>query len=185
MQRKTKTLGKEKDKMKDLISKYLRDDDDGYASTSAGYSAPTLHNTSIQGESFTEDTSLKSDRSFSGIQESDDSDTQGREMEPFEVVGADNKVSKINQYVKSNKKTRLTVAEFKAILKEQHHDEEGEKTFLEKSLLGKFEFITTLPLRIVIFASIPQVSEDKLKSIFACFYPATSLAGIITVTGCK
>lgn len=86
---------------------------------------------------------------------------------------------------RGQRKTTLSVAEFKKIVKEVDVEEEQEVPFSEKSLFGKIMYILEFPFMIVAFITIPPVETEKLVSPFVVLYSITSPVAFIFLKGSK
>lgn len=79
----------------------------------------------------------------------------------------------------------LSVAEFKKILKEEQNQEHDEKSFSERSLIGKLVYLTIYPFDKLSTLTIPSVEEERISGKLVWLFPFSSILMIITLNGCK
>lgn len=93
----------------------------------------------------------------------------------------------LNSFFRNFAKTerRLTLAEYKAIVKEEENEEDEEVPFSEKSTAGKILFILCFPLDFISFITIPPVELEKLDKPWIGIYSLTSFAAVLFLNGCK
>lgn len=174
-------MGKEKGKMKQMIKKYLKDNVDVYGSLDS------------------ERTELgeKRDSMALDIATNEQEEAVDDRLEPEDEEGYNSQKGMTDKFSKFQKeswekivskdrtRTRLTVAEFKAILKEEQFGKETELAFAEKDLQGKLKFLFTYPLDFVSYYTIPAVEEEKMESAFMLLYPITTPIMILVFNDCK
>lgn len=82
-------------------------------------------------------------------------------------------------------KGRVTIAEFKAMVKEEQNEQFDEIPFSHKSITGKFLFIVCYPLDFITFITIPPTEYEKLDRPWIGIYSFTSLLTMLILKKCK
>lgn len=82
-------------------------------------------------------------------------------------------------------KQRITIAEFKAMVKEEQNEQFDEVPFAQKTIAGKFLFLVCYPLDFIAFITIPPSEYDKLDRPWIGIFSFTSFLAMLILNGCK
>ncbi len=83
------------------------------------------------------------------------------------------------------RKTTLSVAEFKHLVKDVEAEEEQEVPFSEKTIIGKVMYIIEFPFMIAAYLTIPPVEQEKLVSPFVILYSLTTPLAFVILKDSK